>query len=366
MAKYVRAHLYSPPCYSLRMKVDVETSSPLGMLALMSVRGVGPQAARKLSGRFATVGELQSASSSTLATMVGAAVLAALVDRQVWEKALAKAEDTLDAASRHRVRVLSATDEEYPTWLRLLPDRPPVLYVRGHLRPGKRYVASIGTREPSKFGEEVTRRIVTELGKHNWSIVSGLALGIDTLSHRAALDCGAHTVAVLANGLESVYPKKNTALADEILEAGGALVSEQPIGTPAIPRHLVQRDRLQSGMSAGTVVMQTDIVGGSMHTVRFTLMQERLLFAPLPKGRHAEEAKSRGILALTQMPARELADKLDAEGDYATKLRREFGDSPVARAIEGRDDYQETLAALERAADSASATVSRAPQLKLL
>src|SRR4029077_18875204 len=93
-------------------------------------------------------------------------------------------------------------------------------------------------------------------------IVSGLALGVDTLCHEAALSLGGHTVAILANGLDSVYPAQNKELAERILSAGGALVREQPLGTPALPRNLVARDRLQSGMSAATIVMQTDLIGG--------------------------------------------------------------------------------------------------------
>jgi DNA processing protein len=180
-----------------------------------------------------------------------------------------------------------------------------------------------------------------------WSIVSGLAVGVDTLCHEAALDAGGHTVAVLANGLDSVYPRQNTALAERILAAGGALLSEQPPGTPALPKHLFRRNRIQSGMSAATIVMQTDLVGGTMHTARYTLLQDRLLIAPVPQGAHAPEAKSRGLLALTQRTGTNLAGLLEAKDTYARLLVRKFADRPVAMAITGCEDYDQLLEALE-------------------
>lgn len=244
-------------------------------------------------------------------------------------------------------RALTPTDAEYPSWLRLAPDHPPVVYVRGQLPPDRRCVACVGTRQPSAFGKGAARGISRFLAEHGWSIVSGLANGVDTLCHEAALEAGGHTVAVLANGLDSVYPRQNTGLAERILAAGGALLSEQPPGTPALPKHLFRRNRIQSGMSAGTVVMQTDIVGGTMHTARYTLLQGRLLLAPVPQGAHAEEPKSRGLSALTQRTGIELARLFEARGALEKLLLRGFADRPVASPIAGREDYVPTLDALE-------------------
>jgi DNA processing protein len=159
---------------------------------------------------------------------------------------------------------------------------------------------------------------------------------------------GGRTIAVMAGGLDGIYPKQNAKLADEIIERDGALISEQPFGVPPAPRNLVQRDRLQSGLSVATFVMQTDIKGGSMHTVRFTLMQGRLLFAPVPQGRHAEEPKSRGIVALTQMAANRFADTVQAEGDFRRLLSSTFGSRPVAIPLASREDYASMLDRLEQ------------------
>jgi DNA processing protein len=332
------------------MNRDASSSSNLGVLTLLSMRGIGPQAVEKLRARFAKLGDVQDASPKDL-DMVTSPARASLADGAAWAAAHDRASSILDEARRQGVRVLTVADGEYPALLRRIPDRPPVLYVKGTLRESPRSVACIGTREPSQFGAEVTKRIVAVLAERGWSIVSGLAIGVDTLSHEAALEHRAHTVAVLANGLDTVYPKSNEQLARRILDQGGALVSEQPFKTPPVGRNLVQRDRLQSGMSLGTIVMQTDIVGGSMHTVRFTMLQQRLLFAPVPRGRHAEEAKSRGIVALTRETGRELKRRIEADGEYGALLEAEFASTPLAVPLESREDYDKLFALLEHAKD---------------
>jgi DNA processing protein len=245
----------------------------------------------------------------------------------------------IEEAKRLKVQILTAFDEEFPALLRSIPDCPLLLFVKGKLRVGARNVACVGTREPSTFGVEVTRRLVSLLVENNWGIVSGLARGIDAESHRAALDRKGYTIAVLANGLDKVYPSENRRLAEEIVESGGALVSEQPFGVPPRPVYLVRRDRLQSGMAIATFVMQTDLEGGTMHTVRYTLCQGRLLVAPVPRGRHAEEPKSRGLLSLTESTGTTLADQLRGNDEYRKLLLRSFRDSPPAYPLRNRADY---------------------------
>ena len=329
------------------MNPDIRCDSANGLLTLLALRGIGPQVAERIVARFESLGDVRDASPQHLAGTVSNRVGSILRDKHAWERAYACALRILEQAYEHSVRVLTETDDEYPVWLREISDRPPVIYVKGTLPPGRRcYVACIGTREPSRFGELATRRVTARLVENGWSVVSGLAIGIDTLAHQTTLDAEGHTVAVLANGLETVYPKKNKALADRILEAGGALLSEQPFGAPAIPRNLVSRDRLQSGMSAGTVVMQTDIKGGSMHTVRFTLLQGRRLFAPVPNGQHSKEPKSQGVLALTRKSGADLSRLLDAQGEYRDLLQGHYRDRPPAVPLNSREDYRDLLGQL--------------------
>ncbi len=256
---------------------------------------------------------------------------------------------------------LAPSDAEYPPWLRTIPDCPPVVHVRGRLPPDRRCVACVGTRVPSEFGKVVARGISRFFAARGWSIISGLALGVDTLCHEAALEVGGHTVAVLANGLDSVYPRQNTRLAERILLAGGALLSEQPPGTPALPKYLLRRNRIQSGMTVATIVMQTDIVGGTMHTARYTLLQGRRLVVPVPQGEHAAAPKSRGLLALAQRTGTDLALLLDAKDAFAHLLTQRFADQPVATTIVSREDYEELLGALEAAVVDAAGSQAAKP-----
>jgi DNA processing protein len=324
------------------------TQNVTGLLTLMGLRGVGPATAERLAKTFTSFQALFESPADRIRRVTSASVSETLRQTTLLAQARAEADRIIEDAARLGVKIVSVFDETYPAALRLLPDRPAIIYVRGALPLGERNVACIGTREPSDFGVAVTERIVETLVSSNWSIVSGLALGIDAISHRAALRHGGRTIAIMGGGLDSIYPKQNIKLAEEILESNGTLISEQPFGVPPSPRNLVSRDRLQSGLSIATFVMQTDIKGGSMHTVRFTLMQGRLLFAPVPQGRHAEELKSQGILALTQCPANELVDRIRAEGEYRRLLLSRFGRKPVATPLLSWMNYEAMLDCLER------------------
>ncbi len=343
------------------MNLDTPCTSAAGMLALSQFRGVGPKSRSRLGREFHTLREILDASPTQIRSACRGRLPRDLNDRPAWRQAISDTERLLETASRHSVRVLAPTDADYPAWLANIQE-PPIIHVKGRLQSDPKHVACIGTRQPSRFGEVVTRRIARHLVESGWSIVSGLALGVDTLAHRAALEVEGHTVAILATGLDTVYPRRNTRLADAILDSGGALLSEHPVGTPLIPRNLVLRDRLQSGMSAGTIVMQTDLVGGSMHTVRFTLQQRRLLFAPVPTGTHARAPRSRGLLALTQSAGPELADRLSARGDYRTLLTTRYCSSPPAIPIHGKEDYERLLDRLNgKARETPGSTSARAP-----
>lgn len=342
------------------MLKDTSLSSAKGLLTLLAVKGVGPASAEKLARKFATLGELLEAAPSNLSGAVSASSASLLQDRGMLSSAADRANAILDKANDLDVAVHCVDDIEYPDALRFIPDRPLILYVRGSLANASKRVACIGTREPSDFGVAVTERLVELLVENDWAIVSGLALGVDTLAHQACLRFGGCTVAVMGGGLDSIYPKKNAGLADQIIEAGGALVSEQPFGVPPSPHNLVSRDRLQSGLSVGTFVMQTDIRGGSMHTVRFTLEQQRLLFAPVPTGRHALEEKSQGILALTKQPAIKFAETIAAQGEYRRLLMYGLGQKSAAEPIAGREDYDRVIQLLvNRLGDASAETPSQ-------
>lgn len=329
------------------MKPDeLDIKSAVGLITLMRLRGIGTATAEKLAERFDTLAEVIEASQRKLGGIRPIASGDATI-------AMDAARKDADQMSQAGIAALSIFDTDYPEAYRSIPDRPPIIYYKGNIGAIGRSVACIGTREPSEFGYAVAERVVEALVKDDWVIVSGLAIGVDTLCHEAALRYGGRTIAIMAGGLDGVYPKRNAGLAQQIIERDGALISEQPLGTPPAPFNLVQRDRLQSGLAAGTFVVQTDVKGGSMHTVRFTLMQGRRLIAPIPTGRHAAEPKSQGILAITSMSGPKFAEAVKATGDYAKLLNGTFHDRAPALGVAGSQDYEKMLNELQKSTERA-------------
>lgn len=180
------------------------------------------------------------------------------------------------------ITVLTIADDAYPATLRAIADAPTALYCKGNVNALKNInsVAIIGTRHPTPKGTEVATKIAQIFARRGFAVVSGLAKGIDTAGHQGALSAKGVTIAVMAGSLDKVYPKENIGLAQEILHNNGVLVSEHPLGTLTRRTDFVNRDRIQSGLSLGVCTVQTDVNGGSMHTVRYAHAQQRLLFYP--------------------------------------------------------------------------------------
>lgn len=179
------------------------------------------------------------------------------------------------------ISIVSFFDDLYPYQLKLLKNPPLFLFCKGNidLLRNDNNIAVVGTRENSKIGELVATKTAEYFASKEFNIVSGLAKGIDTYGHIGALNAHGKTIAVLTD-LIKIYPAENRDLADQILQEGGLLFSEIAPWKSAYRSTFVDRDRLQSGMSLATFVIETDIVGGTMHTVKFTIEQERLLFVP--------------------------------------------------------------------------------------
>jgi DNA processing protein len=254
-------------------------------------------------------------------------------------------ESSRSAADVHE---LTLSDEHYPDRLRNLSDPPSVLYVRGdvELLARERLVAVVGTREPTIFGTSAAQELTGALADDGWGIVSGLAKGIDTIAHRTALEHGAPTIAVMGGGLDRIYPVENKGLAAQIIDSGGALISEQPRGEQARPQHLIARDRLQSGLSVAVVVAQSGVRSGTMYTVRFAAAQGRPVFCPVP---HNENSASEGLRVLLERPARELCSILPAWRGAKAMCER-LGDQPLARPVT-RDGLEEFVGAVEQFID---------------
>lgn len=246
------------------------------VVALHEVDGLGPQQLPILLKYFGSARKAWRASGEELAR-VG-------VRRDVVQHMLEKRRQLdpslhLKTLAAMGVTVITVFDDDYPKLLAEVKGRPVVLYVKGNLElEDARAVAVVGTRKPTLYGREVTAKLVTELTAAGVTIVSGLARGIDSVAHRAALDTGGRTIAVMATGIDSVYPPENKELASKIIEHG-ALVSEFPPGYMAVPGNFPARNRIISGLSLGVVVTEGAAKSGTKITAQHALDQGREVFA---------------------------------------------------------------------------------------
>jgi DNA processing protein len=190
-------------------------------------------------------------------------------------------QDLSTQLQRHQIDALTLLDDAYPTALRDIADPPPVLFVRGRLTEADRpAVALVGTRRATPYGRTVTEKLASDLAMAGITIVSGLARGIDTAAHRAALNAGGRTIGVLANGLDQVYPAENTLLARRIAGPdAGALVAEFPPGVPPDATNFPRRNRIIAGLAQATVIVEADLRSGALITAEFALEQGREVLA---------------------------------------------------------------------------------------
>jgi DNA processing protein len=203
----------------------------------------------------------------------------ATVSSIVAERASISPEAEVERLNKAGVKAYSWEDPEYPARLKEIDDKPPVLYVRGALTPADEVaVAVVGTRKATPYGRQAAEHFATDLAANGVTVVSGLARGIDAVAHRAALAAGGRTIAVLACGLDIVYPPEHVKLAREIIEHG-ALVSDYPLGMQPRSEFFPRRNRILSAVSLGVLVVEGSETSGALLTARYALDQNREVFA---------------------------------------------------------------------------------------
>jgi DNA processing protein len=274
------------------------------VLALSETHGIGPRSIIRMLKYFPDLESLTSAPDDLLVKNLGADLSSIVQQRFLafWRQILESSRQLVQEHIEKKIIPLVITDSHYPPLLRLIPDPPPILFVRGKLDTLTQAdaIAIVGTRDATEKGKEVAVRVAKHFGKNGYVIVSGLAKGIDTAAHQAALEVGAKTVAVLGTALDQIYPAENRTLAEQIAGDSGAIISELPLRKKSFRNAFVQRDRIQSGMSLAVIPVQTDIEGGTMHTVRFAEAQNRLLFCPKPLAVESHVKQYAGILELVR------------------------------------------------------------------
>src|SRR3954469_9567352 len=246
-------------------------------LALALTPGLGATRSRKLVKRF---GDVQEIFRASLTELEAAEIPAEAAQSIALGKSLAAAEEELIRAISAGAEIISLDDDGYPQTLRNIYDPPVVIYVRGDAAilqaPG---LAVVGTRHPTPYGIGMSQRLSADLAGRGLVIISGMARGVDTHSHKGALEAKGKTIAVWGTGVDVAYPRENKKLAEQIVASGGAIVSEFAIGTFAAPQNFPIRNRIISGMSIGVLVVEAGEYSGTRITARCALEQSRDVFA---------------------------------------------------------------------------------------
>lgn len=246
-------------------------------ITLSTHQKIGARTFAKLYKRFKNLNKVWQASNQQLAE---AGLDLGQIDAVKEVIAQKDPEKELEKVLKQKISVLILPDKDYPKLLKEVPDPPGILYIRGQLKKEDELaLAVVGSRKFSSYGQRVTEELVYPLAKNQLTIVSGLALGIDSYAHKAALDAHGRTIAVLACGLDQIYPIANIRLADKILASGGAIISEFPLGMPALNYNFPIRNRIIAGLSLGTLVIECAVNSGSLLTAAAALDYNREVFA---------------------------------------------------------------------------------------
>jgi DNA processing protein len=257
--------------------VPTSATHILEWLALSLTQGLGPTKARKLSLRFSGP---EGVFRASLTELEGAGIQAVSAQSIATGKWAELAREEIAKAAAAQVTVVSMEDPAYPPRLKEIYDPPLVLYARGNVellvQPG---IAMVGTRHPTPYGSGMAERLACDLANQGLVIISGMARGVDTASHRGAISVKGKTIAVFGTGVDVIYPKENSRLSEQILALGGALISEFALGTFAAPQNFPIRNRILSGMSVGVLVVEAGEYSGTRITARCALEQNRDVFA---------------------------------------------------------------------------------------
>jgi DNA processing protein len=246
-------------------------------VALALTPALGPIRARKLVDRC---GGIENVFRASLTELESAGLQAVSAQSIALGESLQAAEEELVRAASAGAELLTLDDDLYPAGLKNIYDPPVVLYVRGDAQllaePG---IAVVGTRHPTPYGIGMANRLACDLAARGLVILSGMARGVDTAAHRGALEAKGRTVAVWGTGVDVPYPRENRKLAEQIVESGGAIVSEFAIGTFAAPQNFPIRNRIISGLAIGVLVVEAGEYSGTRITARNALEQSRDVYA---------------------------------------------------------------------------------------
>jgi DNA processing protein len=225
--------------------------------------------------------------------------------------------------SKMKIYRLKPNQESFPENLKQIPYSPKSIYVVGDasILSYEPLISMVGSRKVTSYGRLVTEKLASELAGQGIVTVSGLALGVDSICHRASIRAGGKTIAVLPCGLDRVYPTSHQNLAQEIVETGGALISEYPEGTPPLRQHFIARNRLVSGISDALIITESAIKSGTLHTAKFALEQNKVVMAVPGNINSTNSEGTNNLIKTGAIPVTKNQDVLEAIGyTFKSKL----------------------------------------------
>ena len=249
-------------------------------IALTLIKGIGPITARNLIAHFGVVEKIFSAKKADLQRFGKIGEI--LLDNSIKNEAIKRAEEEILFIKKHNIKIHTILDKTYPYRLKECEDAPIVLYSLGKADLNSGYfLAMVGTRNVTPYGREICSKFVSELSvnQQGTTIVSGLAYGVDACAHKAALAEKLPTIAVVAHGLDTIYPAQHKSLAQKIIESGGAIVTEYPTKTKPEAGNFVQRNRIIAGLCDATIIVESAAKGGALLTASAANSYNRDVFA---------------------------------------------------------------------------------------
>ena len=314
---------------------------------LKSVPGVGHHLCKRLIERFESPQNVIQAADRELLQISGLTIrhVAAIKSHKLPNEVDAE----LELVEKKNYRIVTLVDPDYPRLLLQIPDPPPLLYVYGRLEGNSANLAVVGSRNATGYGITTTNRLCESLAAYKMTIVSGMARGIDTAAHEGALGGGGRTIAVLGSGLERIYPAENRKLFHRIAE-NGAVVSEFSLRAKPEAHHFPIRNRVISGMSLGTVVVEATKKSGSLITARLAAEQSREVFA-VPGS--VQSFKSTGTHTLIKQGAKlvehagDIVEELSALVQFQPAPQTPGKSSSMANSASLSEDESSVLDALE-------------------
>jgi len=296
------------------------------LFLLLSIDKIGPSRIRSLLSKFKNFKNIFNASLSELQETEGISQELGKRIKISYEKRnslIPIVENQLIRLDKLNAKLISIWDNEYPALLKKIYDPPILLYAKGSFSEKDNYsIAAVGTRNPTNYGKIQTEKIISDLAQQGITIVSGMARGIDSIAHEAALKNGSRTIAVIGSGLDVIYPPENKNLYKKISE-NGVIISEFPLETKPDAPNFPRRNRIISGLSLGVIVFETAINGGAMQTARLALDQNREVFA-VPGNLGVKQAEGTNLL-IQRGEAELITNAEDVLNELQLKLKPVIG-----------------------------------------